>query len=93
VTPSEGKDVFEITGNSYSILKYRRHEFDSTAYKYLKITVIGNQTKNFSYGCLYFFIGMIVLFLFPLFFLFTDCLKRKIQRLYSIDLNVYETIG
>ena len=36
---------------------------------------------------------MIVMFFFPLFLWFSDCCRRRIQRLFTLDLNVYETIG
>lgn len=54
---------------------------------------MGSQTKDFSYGCLYFLIGMIVLFFFPIFFLCSDCCKRRIYTLFNINLDVYEAIG
>ena len=93
ITPEVDEDIFEISGNGFSILKYRKSDINRKEYKYLKVNVMGNQTKNFSYAYLYFLISMIVLFLFPLVFAFMDCCKRRISRLFTIDLAVYEAIG
>lgn len=54
---------------------------------------MGSQVTGFSYGCLYVMIGLIVLLFFPIFFLCSDCCKKRIYNLFNINLNVYEAMG
>ena len=70
-------EVLQLSGTAQSILKYKNVQFNGQ-YKYLKINVMGNQVKSFSYGCLYFLIFMIGLLLFPIFLACTHCCRRKI---------------
>jgi hypothetical protein len=92
-TPHADGDLMEITGNAETIVRYQKQDFERKEYKYLKVSVMGNQVKNFSYCCLYFLITMIIIFFFPIFLICTDCCRTKIYQLFNLDLNVYEAIG
>ena len=91
--PGEDTEVLQLSGTPQTILKYKKMQMDRGTYNYLKINIMGNQVKSFNYGCLYFFIAMISLFLFPIFLICTDCCRRKIEKLFNIDLGVYDAIG
>lgn len=91
--PEANEDLLEISGNSYSILKYKVNRLELQNIKYLKINVIGTQINSFGYGCLYFLIAMSILFFFPMFLFCTDCCRRRIQRMFNVDLNVYQHIS
>lgn len=90
---TEESDIYEISGNSYTIIEHHKRIYDGKQYKYLKINIIGSCTKSFSYGCFYFLIATVILFFFPVFLFCCDCCKRKLYNLFNVKHEAYEAVS
>jgi hypothetical protein len=78
--------VLEISGNSSTILAQYRKGIARGDYRYLKINVSGSGIQSFSYCLFYTILTLTILFFFPLFLFFSDCIKRRLYMLFNINL-------